>query len=125
MDKSVKTGYIIGVGAVRVPRNQDQNKRAIIMATKKKEYRYSLHGDIKIHTRSNKQPRGVIGYAAEPVRSGGRVWRLHKNGTKSWMCDTVMLTIAEGMAAELHLSCTADRVRWAATPAGRRHAAKR
>ena len=111
MDKTPLTGYIIGVGAVRVPRNQDQNKRAIIMAIKKKDLRYSLHGDIKINSRSNKQPRGVIGYAAEPVRSGGRVWRLHKNGTKSWMCDTVVLSIAESMAAELHISCKADRVR--------------
>ena len=81
------------------------------MAIKKKDLRYSLHGDIQINSRSNKQPRGVIGYAAEPVRSGGRVWRLHKNGTKSWMCDTVVLSIAESMAAELHISCKADRVR--------------
>lgn len=111
MDRTPLTGYIIGVGAVRVPRNQDQNKRASTMATKKKDLRYSLHGDIKINSRSNKQPRGVIGYAAEPVRSGGRVWRLHKNGTKSWMCDTVVLSIAESMAAELHISCKADRMR--------------
>jgi hypothetical protein len=81
------------------------------MAIKKKDLRYSLHGDIQIDSRSNKQPRGVIGYAAEPVRSGGRVWRLHKNGTKSWMCDTVTLFIAEEMADELHSSCKGERER--------------
>ena len=106
-----KTGYIIGVGTVHVPRNQDQNKRASTMAIKKKDLRYSLHGDIQIDSRSNKQPRGVIGYAAEPVRSGGRVWRLHKNGTKSWMCDTVLLVSAQSMATALHSSCAGDRAR--------------
>lgn len=106
-----KTGYIIGVGTVHVPRNQDQNKRASTMAIKKKDLRYSLHGDIQINSRSNKQPRGVIGYAAEPVRSGGRVWRLHKNGTKSWMCDTVLLVSAQSMATALHSSCAGDRAR--------------
>ena len=106
-----KTGYIIGVGTVHVPRNQDQNKRVSTMAIKKKDLRYSLHGDIQIDSRSNKQPRGVIGYAAEPVRSGGRVWRLHKNGTKSWMCDTVLLVSAQSMATALHSSCAGDRAR--------------
>jgi|TARA_R110001583_G_scaffold42511_4_gene135214 hypothetical protein len=81
------------------------------MAIKKKDLRYSLHGDIQINSRSNKQPRGVIGYAAEPVRSGGRVWRLHKNGTKSWMCDTVLLVSAQSMATALHSSCAGDRAR--------------
>ena len=76
---------------------------------KKKDYEFSLHGDILIHTRSNKQPRGIIGYASEPVHAGGRVWRIHKNGTKSWLCDTVTPYIAEEMAAELHLSCKGDR----------------
>tara|TARA_R110001592_G_scaffold245299_1_gene506664 strand:- start:886 stop:1233 length:348 start_codon:yes stop_codon:yes gene_type:complete len=111
VDKVAKTGYIIGVGTVHVPRNQDQNKRASTMAIKKKDLRYSLHGDIQIDSRSNKQPRGVIGYAAEPVRSGGRVWRLHKNGTKSWMCDTVLLVSAQSMATALHSSCAGDRAR--------------
>ena len=68
---------------------------------KKKEYRYSLHGDIKIHTRSNRQPAKAIGYAWEPVRSGGRVWRLHKNKRKSWLCDTVMLSTAQEMVEDL------------------------
>ena len=72
---------------------------------KKKEYRYSLHGDIKIHTRSNRQPAKAIGYAWEPVRSGGRVWRLHKNKRKSWLCDTVMVETAQRMAAELDATC--------------------
>jgi hypothetical protein len=72
---------------------------------KKKEYRYSLHGDIKIHTRSNRQPAKAIGYAWEPVRSGGRVWRLHKNKRKSWLCDTVMLETAQRMAEELDATC--------------------
>ena len=66
---------------------------------KKKDLQPSLHGDIMINTRSNKIPRNVIGYAAEPVRAGGRVWRLHANGSTSWMCDTVMLSTAESMAA--------------------------
>ena len=68
---------------------------------KKKEYRYSLHGDIKIHTRSNRQPAKAIGYAWEPVRSGGRVWREHKDGSISWLCDTVLFSTAESMAKEL------------------------
>ena len=69
---------------------------------KKKEYRYSLHGDIKIHTRSNRQPAKAIGYAWEPVRSGGRVWRLHNNKRKSWLCDTVMLSTAQEMVEGLN-----------------------
>ena len=60
----------------------------------------SLHGDIMINTRSNKIPRNVIGYAAEPVRDGGRVWRLHANGSTSWLVDTIMLSTAESIAAD-------------------------
>ena len=59
---------------------------------KKKDLQPSLHGDIMINTRSNKIPRNVIGYAAEPVRDGGRVWRLHANGSTSWLVDTIMLS---------------------------------
>ena len=59
----------------------------------------SLHGDIMINTRSNKIPRNVIGYAAEPVRDGGRVWRLHANGSTSWLVDTIFLSTAESIAA--------------------------
>ena len=68
----------------------------------------------RLATRSNKQPRGIIGYASEPVHAGGRVWRIHKNGTKSWLCDTVTLFIAEEMAVELHDSCKGERDRAAA-----------
>jgi len=67
---------------------------------KKKDLQPSLHGDIMINTRSNKIPRNVIGYAAEPVRNGGRVWRLHANGSTSWLVDTIMLSTAESIAAD-------------------------
>ena len=67
---------------------------------KKKDLQPSLHGDIMINTRSNKIPRNVIGYAAEPVRGGGRVWRLHANGSTSWLVDTIMLSTAESIAAD-------------------------
>ena len=67
---------------------------------KKKNLTPSLHGDIMIDTRSNKIPRNVIGYAAEPVRDGGRVWRLHANGSTSWLVDTIMLSTAESIAAD-------------------------
>ena len=67
---------------------------------KKKDLTPSLHGDIMINTRSNKIPRNVIGYAAEPVRDGGRVWRLHANGSTSWLVDTIMLSTAESIAAD-------------------------
>jgi hypothetical protein len=67
---------------------------------KKKDLVPSLHGDIMINTRSNKIPRNVIGYAAEPVREGGRVWRLHANGSTSWLVDTIFLSTAESIAAD-------------------------
>ena len=67
---------------------------------KKKDLTPSLHGDIMINTRSNKIPRNVIGYAAEPVRDGGRVWRLHANGSTSWLVDTIFLSTAESIAAD-------------------------
>ena len=68
---------------------------------KKKDLQPSLHGDIMIDTRSNKIPRNVIGYAAEPAGpGGGRVWRLHANGSTSWLVDTIMLSTAESIAAD-------------------------
>ena len=70
------------------------------MPRAKKNLTPSLHGDIMINTRSNKIPRNVIGYAAEPVRGGGRVWRLHANGSTSWLVDTIMLSTAESIAAD-------------------------
>ena len=72
--------------------------------SKKKEYRYSLHG-LRINTRSNRQPPKAIGYAWEPVGSGGRVWRIHSGKPKSWMCDTVLVETAERMAKELDSTC--------------------
>ena len=66
-----------------------------------RRYRYSLHGDIKIDTRSNRKPRKAVGYIAEAVHTGGRVWREHKDGSISWLCDTVLLSTAESMAKEL------------------------
>ena len=65
-----------------------------------RRYRYSLHGDIKIDTRSNRKPRKAVGYIAERVRSGGRVWREHKDGSISWLCDTVLFSTAESMVAD-------------------------
>jgi len=66
----------------------------------KKNLTPSLHGDIMINTRSNKIPRNVIGYAAEPAgNGGGRVWRLHANGSTSWLVDTIFLSTAESIAA--------------------------
>jgi hypothetical protein len=70
-------------------------------AKKKKNLTPSLHGDILLDTSSNKMPRNVIGYAAEPAGlSGGRVWRLHANGSTSWLVDTIMLSTAESLAAD-------------------------
>ena len=66
-----------------------------------RRYRYSLHGDVKIDTRSNRQPRKATGYAALAVRSGGRVFRTHKDGSVSWVCDTVMLSTAQAMVEDL------------------------
>jgi hypothetical protein len=65
-----------------------------------RRYRYSLHGDIKIDTRSNRKPRKAVSYACERVRSGGRVWRVHKDGSTSWLCDTVLFETAERMVAD-------------------------
>jgi len=70
------------------------------MKRSKKNLIPSLHGDILINTRSNKMPRHVVGYAAQSVRSGGRVWRLHADGSTSWLADTIMLSTAESMAAD-------------------------
>jgi len=68
---------------------------------KKKKLLPSLHGDLLIDTRSNRQPRNVVGYAAEPAgRGGGRVWRIHENGKTSWVCDTVLLSTAENFALD-------------------------
>ncbi len=68
---------------------------------KKKNMVPSLHGDILINTRSNRKPRNVIGYAAEPAGpGGGRLWRLHANGSTSWVVDTVLLSTAESMAID-------------------------
>jgi len=63
--------------------------------------RYSLHGDIKIDTRSNAQAAPATGYAAIAVHTGGRVFSTHKDGSASWVCDTVMLSTAQAMVAEL------------------------
>ena len=66
-----------------------------------RRYRYSLHGDIKIDTRSNAQAPPATGYAAIAVHTGGRVFSTHKGGSVSWVCDTVLLSTAEAMAKEL------------------------
>lgn len=71
------------------------------MKRSKKNLIPSLHGDILINTRSNKIPRHVVGYAAEPAGpGGGRVWRLHANGSISWLVDTVLLSTAESLAGD-------------------------
>jgi hypothetical protein len=65
-----------------------------------RRYRYSLHGDIKIDTRSNRLPRNAVSYSYERVRTGGRVWCVHKDGTTSWLCDTVLFETAKRMVAD-------------------------
>ena len=46
-----------------------------------------------------------MGYHSEPAGiGGGRVWREHKNGTISWMVDTVMLSTATEMAEALNVA---------------------
>ena len=73
------------------------------MNKKKKNLVPSLHGDILIDTGSNKEPKNVVGYHSEPAGiNGGRVWREHKNGTLSWMVDTVMRSTATEMAEALN-----------------------
>tara|TARA_B100000900_G_scaffold114271_1_gene95763 strand:+ start:205 stop:444 length:240 start_codon:yes stop_codon:yes gene_type:complete len=73
------------------------------MKKKKRNLVPSLHGDILIDTGSNKEPKNVVGYHSEPAGiGGGRVWREHKNGTLSWMVDTVMLSTATEMADALN-----------------------
>ena len=67
-----------------------------------RRYRYSLHGDIKIDTRSNRMPRKAIGYEAEDAGlSGGRVWIVHKDNSRTWLCDTVLTDTALEMAEDL------------------------
>lgn len=66
-------------------------------------YRLSLHGDVKIDTHSNREPTSVVGYeATDAGASGGRVWRIHKNGKRSWLLDTVLADTALAMAEELN-----------------------
>lgn len=69
-----------------------------------RRYRYSLHGDIKIDTRSNAQALPATGYTAIAVQNGGRVFSTHKDGSISWVCDTVMLSTAEAMVEDLSTS---------------------
>lgn len=71
----------------------------------KKKLTPSLHGDILIDTRSNRQPRTVVGYEAQDAGiGGGRVWRLHKNGARTWLCDTLRADTAMEMAEALEAS---------------------
>lgn len=66
-----------------------------------RRYRYSLHGDIKIDTRSNASAPPATGYVSVAVRDGGRVFSTHKDGSATWVCDTVLLSTAEAMVKEL------------------------
>jgi|TARA_R110002124_G_scaffold187884_3_gene355154 hypothetical protein len=73
------------------------------MSKKSKTMTTSLHGDVMINTRSNRQPRGIIGYeAVDAGVSGGRVLRLHKNGKVTWLLDTVSADAAMFMAEDLN-----------------------
>lgn len=68
-----------------------------------RRYRYSLHGDIKIDTRSNRQSRKATVYEAEDAGSaGGRVWIIHKDKTRTWLCDTVLADTAMDMVEDLN-----------------------
>ena len=68
-----------------------------------RRYRYSLHGDIKIDTRSNRQAPPACGYEAEDAGlRGGRVWIVHKDKSRSWLCDTVLADTAMEMAEDLN-----------------------
>tara|TARA_R100000008_G_scaffold46700_1_gene27550 strand:+ start:539 stop:784 length:246 start_codon:yes stop_codon:yes gene_type:complete len=73
------------------------------MSNKSKRLTTSLHGDVMINTRSNRQPRGIIGYeAVDAGINGGRVLRLHKNGKVTWMLDTVSADAAMYLAEDLN-----------------------
>ena len=78
---------------------------------RKEDRRYclSLHGDIKIDTRSNRMPRKATGYEAEDAGlGGGRVWIVHKDGSRTWLCDTVMADTAMAMAEDLDATVEND-----------------
>ena len=65
-------------------------------------YCLTLHRDIKIDTRSNRMPRKATGYEAEDAGlGGGRVWIVHKDGSRTWLCDTVLATTALDMVEDL------------------------
>jgi hypothetical protein len=66
-----------------------------------RRYERSLHGDITIDTHNNRLPKATVRYEAEAVRRGGRVWRVHADGSRSWHTDTVMLETALEMAEEM------------------------
>jgi len=75
------------------------------MKKTKKGYSLSLHKDLVINTRSNKIPRKIVGYLAEPAGvNGGRLWRVHKNGDISWVCDTHSFYVAHNMAIDLDVN---------------------
>lgn len=67
-----------------------------------KKFAIPMHGGTTIDTRSNKQPKGVIGYCAQRCGAGGRVWRLHTGRRKSWLTDTVQYRTARRLARDLN-----------------------
>ena len=72
-------------------------------------YCVTLHRDIMIDTRSNRQPKKAIGYEAEDAGiGGGRVWSLHKDGTRSWLCDTILASTALDMVEDLEATVQDD-----------------
>jgi hypothetical protein len=45
-------------------------------------------------------PKPAVRYACERAGNGGRVWRVHKDGSTSWLCDTVLYETAERMVRD-------------------------
>jgi hypothetical protein len=70
------------------------------MAKKKKVLVPALNGGLLIDTTSNRMPKPAVRYACERAGNGGRVWRVHKDGSTSWLCDTVLYETAERMVRD-------------------------
>ena len=67
-----------------------------------RRYRYSLHGDIKIDTRSN---RKTMQGGCLCLRACPRWWSCVarpavRTDRTSWLCDTVLFSTAESMVAD-------------------------
>ena len=67
---------------------------------KMKRYMTPIHGGITIDTRNNSVPTHIVGYEAQRIHRGGRVWRLHADGSRSWVVDTLLWETAKELAAD-------------------------